>query len=203
VKAAERDGYKKGFLEGTEDGKKQKESEQEQIDRTLTETVEKLVASVTPMLAAYRSLAHQLKQEMPKIALTVARKVAGPALNDHAIAAVEEMALRCIEVMAAQPRLTILVNDKLAPTLETKVKALKEKLQSETEIVITGDAAMQPADCRIDWDHGGCARDTAGMWKQVEEAIANMAAAAKFQTETNLKEVKAALLEATKQETKE
>src|SRR5690348_4535955 len=49
LKAAEREAYKKGFLEGTEDGKKQAESEQAGVDRELTKIVDTFVGHIGPL----------------------------------------------------------------------------------------------------------------------------------------------------------
>ena len=55
---------------------------------------------------------------MPNIALAVARKVAGVALQENAEAIISELAMRCCETMVSEPELTIVANEKMGDTLE-------------------------------------------------------------------------------------
>ena len=128
LKAAERDGYKKGFLEGTEEGRKQAESEQAAVDRKLAETVEKFAK---PCRAALRRLPQDgaaASQDVPKVALAIARKVAGNALDENAYAVIEDMALRCCETMIGEPKITITVHESMGDTLQRKLEQVAQKL---------------------------------------------------------------------------
>src|ERR1700677_2923642 len=71
MKTAEREGYKKGFLDGVQEGRKQAASEQAGIDRGLTQTVERFAQAVSPLLAYYRRMSLELQQESPKVALAI------------------------------------------------------------------------------------------------------------------------------------
>lgn len=186
VKAAERDGYKKGFLEGTEEGKRQAESEQAAVDRRLAETAEKFAHAVGPLLDDYRKTVIQLRADLPKVALSIARKVAGDALAENAQAAVEGVAMSCVEAMAGEPKLCITVHASLAATLEKKLKELAQRLQSPADILVSGDETMAAADCRIEWKYGACERHTGQLWERVEAAVAAMAAAAPHEAETQI-----------------
>jgi len=179
LKAAERESYKKGFLEGTQEGRKQAESEQAAVEKQLSETAEKFTQFLSPLLADYRARALEIKEQMPKVALAIARKVAGHALGENAPAAVEEVALRCVEAMATEPKLTITVHESLGDALEKKLQAIADRLPAATDIVIQRDPQMEKADCRIEWSHGMMKRDTADLWAQIEKAVDNLSATAK------------------------
>ena len=191
LKAAEREAYKKGFLEGTEEGKKQAESEQASIDRKLAETVEKFARSVTPLLSDYRAMALQMKQDMIKVAMGIARKVAGDALAQNSAAEVEAIALRCVETMIAEPRIAITVHESVAASLEKRLQALKEKLQASADIVVVRDAAINPADCKIEWKYGAMERHTGTLWDQIDKAVGTLAAGAAHTAEKHLDAVAA------------
>jgi len=186
LKNAERDGYKKGFLEGTEEGRKQAESEQASIDRKLTEIVEKFTSRLAPLFNDYRQKALQLKEEMPKMALAVARKVAGPALAENGAKVIEDIAVRACETLFSEPQISIAVPEAMADTLERKLLEIASRLQTATDIVILRDPEMPPADCRIEWHHGVMERNTEKLWQQLEQVIENITATALRDTETEM-----------------
>jgi flagellar assembly protein FliH len=195
LKAAERESYKKGFTEGTQEGRNQAESEQAAVDRQLSETVEKFVQTLPPLLADYRQMILQLRQDLPKVALAIARKAAGNALAENAAATVEDVAMRCVESMIAEPKLTVTVHESLADTLEKKLKAMAEKQQAATDIVVMRDAAIAPTDCRIEWKHGAMERHTGQLWQHIEKAVEAMSASAAHTTEVQMTQLQAQLPE--------
>lgn len=182
LKAAEREAYKKGFLEGTEEGKKQAENEQARVDAALSGTVEKFVASIAPVFVSHRELHKAVKEQLPGTALAIARKVAGSALDQNAQAVIEEIAVRCCEAMCNEPKLSITVQDKLGETLEKKLQALAAKLPNATDIIVLRDAAMPAADCRIEWSKGGMERKTSELWQQMEKIIGDASITATRET---------------------
>ncbi len=182
LKAAEREAYKKGFLEGTQEGKKQAESEQARVNEALAQTVSAFAESLAPLFASHRALALSLKGDLPKVAMAIARKVAGAALEQNAQAVIEDVALRACEAMAGEPKLTITVQEKLGDTLERKLQEIAGQLPVVTDIAVVRDATMQPADCRIEWNKGGMERSTAALWQQLEKIIADMTLTATRET---------------------
>ncbi len=191
VKEAERDGYKKGFLEGTQEGIKQKTGEQDEVDRKLTEALVGFTQSVAPIFNDYRNMAAQIRQDVPKVALAVARKVAGDALKENAAASVEEIATRCISSMISEPKLTVTVHESLAANLEKRLKDLATKLQAATDIVVVPDAAIAVTDCKVEWKQGAFARNTEQLWQDIERAIGNMSASAAYEASQQAQKVEA------------
>ncbi len=89
------------------------------------------------------------------------------------------MALRACETMMKEPKLAITVHDSIADALTYRLEQLASRLPAATDIVILRDAAMPPADCRIEWNNGGMERNTEQLWRQVEQAVEDMTATAK------------------------
>lgn len=189
LKAAEREAYKKGFLEGTDEGIKQAQNEQATIDRELTETVEKFAKTVAPLLNDYQQMILQMRQDMPKVALAIAKKVAGDALDKNAQGVIDEVAMRCVETMIGEPRLAITVHSCLTATLEKKLQLLAERLQSATKIIVVGDDALQMADCRIEWKHGALERHTGQLWAEIERVVQTMIASSQRDTTNQIANV--------------
>lgn len=174
MKIAERDGYKKGFLDGVQEGKKQAENEQAATVSQLVEGLEKFVASVTPLFISYRNIAQQIQQEMPKVSTAIARKIAGLALDQNAHNVINDIAVRCCETMALEPKITITVHDSLGDALEKHLQSIAARLPAATDIIIVRSADMGKSDCRIDWQNGFMERTTEQLWQQIETVINDM-----------------------------
>jgi len=174
MKAAERDGYQKGFLDGVIEGKNQAANEQTAIDTTLTELVEKFASHYAPLFNLYRDMLKVQAAQLPKIAHTIAKKVAGDALEKNSYAFIEEICLRCVNAMMHEPKLVITVHESMKTTLETKIGMAARALQMGSEITVVGDANITPANCRVEWKNGAMVRDTDSLWQQVEQVVANM-----------------------------
>lgn len=186
LKTAERDAYKKGFLEGTEEGRKQVENEQAAVDAAIMKSLSNVMSSVQPLLLDYQATITQFKCDMPKVALAIAKKVAGRALTDNAAAAVEDIALRCVETMVGEPKLTITAHSSLAKGLAQKLEQVVEKLQSPTIIHVLPDDDIAPEECKVEWGHGQFARHTGQLWQEIDKVVENMIASATYQNQLHM-----------------
>ncbi|MDE3016674.1 MAG: hypothetical protein KGI29_07150 [Pseudomonadota bacterium] len=193
VKTAEREAYKKGFLEGTQEGKKQSETEQSAANRAIEETLGTFMGAVALIFADYRKTALALRGQMPKLALVIARKVAGPALEQNAPAVIEDVALRACEALTAEPKIAITVHESLGDALERRLQEIALRLPTATHIIIQRDPNMPASDCRIEWQHGGMERDTERLWQQVEKAMGGIAAGEARDMERQMETLKEAL----------
>jgi flagellar assembly protein FliH len=186
LKAAEKAAYQKGFLAGEQEGRRQAESEQSMVDRKLTACVEEFAKRVHPLFEDYRKSATGIQENLPKISLAIARKVAGQSLAENAQAVIDTMALAALESMMKEPKLTITVHESLADTLTRKVEKIAEDLQSEADIVILRDPNMPLSDFRIEWNQGVMERQTEALWQQVGKVIEDMSATAVRDTKAQM-----------------
>ncbi len=186
LKAAELKGYQRGFLEGSEDGKRQAENEQAAIHRQLLDHSHLLLRSLQPLLENYKAMALQMHSDLPKVALAIARKVAGPALESGAEQLVTEMARACMQTMIGEPRLCVHVHPSLSTTLESTLASMASQYQDSSCIVVVADAAMALSDCRISWKHGAMERHTGQLWQEIERITENMVASAARITQQQL-----------------
>jgi flagellar assembly protein FliH len=195
LKNAEMKGYQRGFQEGIEDGKKQMETVQADIQKKLLENVESFVKHITPLFADYRKMVLDVHEQMPVIALAIAKKVAGAALENNAKAVVEDMAMRGCETLLAEPKLTITVHESMGDMLAKQLENLTSRLQSATDITILRDPDMPQADCRIEWKHGAMERNTQRLLEQTDRVTENMVASAARDTNAHLDTLQAGLPE--------
>lgn len=190
VKAAEREAYKKGFLEGTAEGKKQAESEQSLTSRAIEEKLGTFMNAMATIFGDYRKTALRMKEEMPRLALVMAQKIAGAALEQNAPSVIEEMAVRACETLTAEPKIAITVHESLGDALEGRLQEIAARLPAATQIIIQRDAGMPRADCRIEWQHGSMERNAEQLSQQVEKAAASITAGEKRDTEQQMDALK-------------
>jgi flagellar assembly protein FliH len=174
VKNAEQEGYRKGFLEGVNDGIQQAKSEQAEIDRNLTEAVTQLAGHVAVMIDQFNHFTTKQHNELSRLALAIARKVAGKALDTNPMPLVESVVLECVTRMLGEPHIIITVNDKLSDALETRLIQHFAHSAEPGEISIHGDPNLAPGDCRMEWGHGHATRTTQEIWTEMESLITEM-----------------------------
>lgn len=184
--SAKQEAYKNGFESGIQEGRALAQNEQADIDRELLKCAEQFVVSLTPLLHDYKEFVLQMREDMPRVAQTIAKKVAGDALSENAQLIVENVALNCCQTMINEPKLVITVHKSLAATLETKLKDMATRVQSAGDIIVTPDDQMVAGDCRIEWQHGQIERSTEQLWAQVDRVIADMVASAKHTTDNHI-----------------
>jgi flagellar assembly protein FliH len=174
LKAAERDAYQRGFLEGIRDGKNQAQSEQAEVERILAGGLENFVKSISPIFSQYKNHCRQLKQDMPVLALSIAKKVAGAALSDDLQSVIEAAAEQCLEIMVTEPKITVTVNSRLAGNLTQKLQQLSGREKTAASIEVIADANIAISDYRIEWKNGSIERSVEKLWQHMDKAIGNM-----------------------------
>lgn len=174
LKAAERDAYKQGFLEGTKEGILQTQNEQADVERVLMERLEKFAESISPIFERYKAHCQQLKQDMPPLALAIAKKVAGNAiLGDHQLI-IETATSHCAETMASEPNVSITIHAQLADTLANKLKTLHGKVPKSAHIEVIPNEQIAHGDYIIEWKNGGIEKSYEKIWQLMEKVIENM-----------------------------
>ncbi len=186
LKAAQAESYKKGFLDGIEEGKKQQDNEQASNDRILMQSLERLLNNLAPVFADYRNTIIRAQQDLPKAALAIAKKAADGALAENAAAAVEATAMRCIEIMLGEPKLQITVHETLVEQVKKKVADIATRTELAKDVVVVGQNNLAVTDCRIDWKDGALVRNTAKIWEDIARTVEGMSSSAKHEAQVNM-----------------
>lgn len=176
LRAAERDAYQRGFLEGTKEGHATAQNEHSEVERILMEGLENFIQSISPVFAQYRSHCQQLKQDMPTLALSIAKKVAGFALSQPSQAVIEAAANQCAQAMISEPEVTVTINSVLADALTEKIKQLSRRETAASNVTVVPDKNIAISNYRIEWKNGSIERQTEKLWEQLDKAIDNMIA---------------------------
>jgi flagellar assembly protein FliH len=166
VSSAEQLAFKSGHAEGRQEAL-------EQQPARIAATLEKLAVHISLELA--RSDARALAQEVQAIelALELARKLAGHAINRYPASAIESAVRECFSEARAAPHVAVRVNDGLVDDVKAHLGALATERGFAGKLIILGEPEIAPGDVRLEWADGGVVRERAAIEAAIEKTIHN------------------------------
>ncbi len=105
------------------------------------------------------------------VAITIARKMFPDLASRNALGEVERVAGMAMEKVLNDSPMVVRVNPELRDPLAERIDAHIAGTAVEGRVTVSGDADLPVGDCRIEWRDGGTERDTAAMWKGIDEII--------------------------------
>lgn len=167
--AAQKEAEAIGRQKGYEDAKREWDEMVIARETQVIALLESLLGRMEGELEANRTAQNAMRSDMADIVLTIARKLAGNALDAQPLGAVESMVDECLSMLAGEAKLSIVV----AKELEEPVRAWLERLprMDRPAIDVVADARMQPGDCRIQWPGGKAERDQEALLSEIEAIV--------------------------------
>jgi len=134
--------------------------------------VAKLVEALKGVVTRSARATDEVREEASMIALAAARKLAGAAVEALPTADVEDVLRHALHQALGEPRIVLHTSPQVAELLRPKLAEIAHEEGFDGRVVVTGEAAMGMADCRIEWRGGGAERST----QQIESAIGELIA---------------------------
>lgn len=177
VLAREEAAYAKGRAEGLEEGfaKGQATMREEMLssfEKEMADTLGQLVSSAELCLQELETEVSHHHGAMMHLAMTVARKLAGAALEKFGYGNVEAMIRMTLKELASAPHIVLRVSAGTAATLEGRIKALKAETGFQGQIIILPEEDMLDADCRIEWADGALMQSRRAIETEVDRLLA-------------------------------
>jgi flagellar assembly protein FliH len=135
--------------------------------------VGKLVAALREVVQRSSRATDDVREEAALIALAAARKLAGFAIDALPAADVEDVLRHALHQALGEPRIVLHASPKVAEILRPQLAEIAQEEGFEGRVVVTGDAAMGHADCRIEWRGGGAERSQSAIEAAIAELIAH------------------------------
>lgn len=189
LETAKREARQAGYLEGMEEGRKVTQSEQADIERQLSEGLQQFVDAVQPVFMHYSQIAEKTQATMPQMALAIAQKIAGAALEHNSQEQVTQLVMQYVKLIEEKPNLTIAVEQRCVKLLEEKLAALAPNAESSPAITVREDANLAAGDFRISWADGLMQRDTASIMQQLTEKIDAMSLSAAHEVQQTMQTI--------------
>ena len=87
------------------------------------------------------------EEEAMAFAVSLARRIAGDALDAHPLAAIGDAARAALQHLRGVPHLVVRVNDRLVDEVEALVKSLARERGFEGRLIVLGEPDLGPRRC--------------------------------------------------------
>ena len=105
------------------------------------------------------------------VAASIAQKVF-PHLNEkHGLGEIERMVVTTIEKILEEPRIVVYLNPEMVGPFTERLSALTAQASYKGEVQVVAGEDIPSGDCRVVWGGGGATRDTAELWREIDEIV--------------------------------
>ena len=164
--------YTRAELEDARETARQEalQSVEAETQRRLAASAEAIAAGLMPALPFALQLSEQLRRESAELALHVAKKIAGRAVEQFAPEAVSA----CLTEAASNLPQKAIVSLKIHPELEPAIAPLLAALQPPgTTINLVPDPSAVPGAWTMEWETGALSHDPAALSEKLEALVEN------------------------------
>ncbi|MGU3540312.1 FliH/SctL family protein [Methylobacterium sp. A54F] len=153
---------------GLQEGRAQAEA---QLQARLSDALNRLSLAAAGLIAQADARDLEREAQAVEVAVLLARRVAGEALDAQPIAAIGEAARAALQHLRGVPHLVVRVSEALVEEAEALMKRLARERGYEGRLVVLGEPEMALGDARIEWADGGIVRERARIEAAVTEAL--------------------------------
>jgi flagellar assembly protein FliH len=163
-------GFNEGFMAGMAQAEAESNIHEKNADKAMAVVAEQIVA----LSSTYTGLLKQQSGDISELALMIAKKVAGEALDAHNVEVIAALVVRCLPVIFTRPRLVVELHPDTLPKAEQKLQHYLLNLGYEGDLQFRVNLAIGPHDARLDWGTGVAERSTATLWQDIERLLARV-----------------------------
>ncbi|MBS0473307.1 MAG: hypothetical protein JSR60_19715 [Proteobacteria bacterium] len=113
-----------------------------------------------------------VREEAAHLALAAAHKIAAAAVEALPAADVEDALRHALHQALGEPRIVLHTSAQVAEILKPRLAEIALEEGFDGRVVVSGEASMSGADCRIEWRGGGAERSAAAIESAIGELIA-------------------------------
>jgi flagellar assembly protein FliH len=167
VAAAREQAYAEGVAQG-------RAAARAEADAALTHMAGLIARQAEALLAAQDQRAAAMEAGFVSLAVMLARRLGGAALQDKPTALIEAAARECIAHARSAPHLAVRVHETLVETVERLFGRLTRESGYGGQVIILGEPDIAPGDARLEWADGGVVIDHDGLERALEQAVAQV-----------------------------
>ena len=145
------------------------------LEAGIAASLDRLLGSAGELFEQHVADAETAKMEAARLAHVIAGKLASALIRKYPLEEVEGLIAHCLELSEREPRLVVRVAEQHFEAIKASVDKLKANAGFPGEIVLLGDAEIEPGDGRVEWADGGAERSFATIAQKVGEAIERFA----------------------------
>jgi flagellar assembly protein FliH len=132
---------------------------------------ERIAVALQSAIGQLAGVKDRVEADAVAVALAVGRKLAPALVAREPIAEIAALAGECFGEMLQAPHVVVRVNETLHAAVRDKLAEIARGRGFEGRLVVLGEAAIAPGDCRIEWADGGAVRDASAIDRTVESVV--------------------------------
>ncbi len=157
-----------GFVSGRREGASQAAEETERLTAQAQQTISD---QITAFIQAQEQTRDEIIEGAMTIAAAITRKVFPELERRHSLDEVCQLVETTLSRQMDAPRITIHVSETLHQHVAESLQALAVSKGYGGQLIVLEDGKLATGDCRIDWKNGIALRDTAAIWRSIDEVI--------------------------------
>jgi flagellar assembly protein FliH len=135
--------------------------------------------AVIKAMNATRENLETVRAEAMTVAFALARKIASAAVATFPAGEVEAALRGAMHEAIGEPRIVLHAKPEVVEALSGRIAEIAHEEGYDGRVQLSADAALNGADCRIDWRGGGAERTNAAIEAAIDELMARCFAAAR------------------------
>jgi flagellar assembly protein FliH len=171
MQAAKASAEKKGYEEGIAAGLAQAATEQAKRNDATRAVMEQMGHEFQMLRAGYDALLAQQGKEVSQLVFTIARQIAGDALDRRSHLMIEAMIARCLPSVLLKPRVVVEVHPDMLDQVQGQIITLFREASYDGDFVVRAGAQIAKHDLRVDWLSGYAERNTEALWQEVDRLL--------------------------------
>lgn len=171
LEAASQEARQAGYQEGVAAGVAEEKKRQDTQTALSEQALMSLTSQLVQLAAAYQETLAQQSLKISQLALLIAKKVAGAALDTQAETAIEGLIRETAPLLFSKPKAVIELHPDILSKLQARVEQYFAQQRYTGELSFHANDALPSHDARIHWDSGVLSRDTGTLWQQIEALI--------------------------------
>lgn len=142
-----------------------------QAERQTAHAFERIGSALADIARQLAAVENRLEAEAVEVAVAVARKLSPALIAQEPFAEICALATECFRELLTAPHVVVRVHDGLYAIARERLDEVARTLGFAGRLVVLGEEAVAPGDCRIEWADGGLIRDRAATEAAVAEAV--------------------------------
>lgn len=133
-------------------------------------SIDKVASHLSPVSVQLASIADTLRREAAELAMIVARKIAGAALDKDGEAIAADAIANAVRQLKGSPMVIISVAPDSVPQIERRLEQLRRHGIGAT-LQFVGDAKARPGDWTVSWGEGSTGFSRDAVEAAIEKAL--------------------------------
>lgn len=167
LEAAEIRGYERGM----KDGLARIDAEKIAFDQKVNDSITIIATRMEDFLKKYQTDLRKISEDSTKLAFEITRKIAGNALKENPQENIIALVKKCMNVIAHEPSVTIIVNPSIASVIRERTEKMIKEKNFTSKIEVKDNPSVTETDCLIQWANGGAEINMSEKWQKIEEIL--------------------------------